>query len=335
MTKMKLDYDKALQAYSSLENIKQIPSLHPFYICADAKRDKSIEPVFFVFQKSDEIFYHGFHLGQIPGTEYFDIQSPYGYGGPVASCDDTTFLSMAWSQFSSWCLEQNVLAEFIRFHPLLQNWRYFDGDVIDDRQTVWIDLTVNDLMSSYIIRVRTAIRKAQKSGLYVDLVEGADYVTTFYEMYNRAMSEISADEFYIFPIEYHDALLTWDHSHLAVCRDDRNIVAAAIFIFGPSLVEYHLSFSSSRGKKLGATNLLLHEAALLAKEMGCTMMHLGGGTDRQGDNPLLFFKRGFSNLSASFKIGKKVLQPAIYDQIKSKWQNVHDIESNRILFYRF
>ncbi|MCG6533678.1 MAG: GNAT family N-acetyltransferase [Syntrophales bacterium LBB04] len=332
---MKVDYDQALQAYYSLDKIKQIPSLHPFYVCADAKRDESIEPVFFTLKESDKIFYYGFHLGRIPGTEYFDIQSPYGYGGPVASCHDRTFLSEALSHFSWWCIENNVLAEFVRFHPLLENWQYFDGNVIDDRQTVWIDLTVDDLMSSYTTRVRTAIRKAQKSGLRVEWVKSSESLSIFYELYNSAMKEIAADNSYIFPLEYHEALLGWNNSRLAVCRLEGTIVAAALFVVGPSLVEYHLSSSLPQGKKLGATNLMLHEAALHAKQMGYTRMHLGGGTDKQPDNSLLFFKAGFSNHKAVFRIGKKIYQPKIYDQMKMAWQRVRGIESNRVLFYRF
>jgi lipid II:glycine glycyltransferase (peptidoglycan interpeptide bridge formation enzyme) len=246
-----------------------------------------------------------------------------------------SFIYKAREKFCLWCAKKNVIAEFIRFHPLLNNHRYFDGDVIDDRPTIWIDLDVDDLMSHYTVRVRTAVRKAEKNGLTIKWVKGSEYISIFYEMYSAAMREIGAAAFYIFPMAYHAELLTWDHSHLAVCTQDGTVIAAAVFIIESVFVGYHLSFSTLQGKKMGATNLLLHTAALRTKEMGCKVLHLGGGSDDRIDNPLLFFKSGFSNLSALFKIGKKIHNPLIYYKMKLEWESKHSSTSNKFLFYRF
>ena len=86
------------------------------------------------------------------------MQSAYGYGGPVASTTDPAFLQSASAVWKDWCQEKKVLVEFIRFHPLLENWRFFSGDIFDDRMTVWIDLAVPGLMAQYTTRVRTAVR---------------------------------------------------------------------------------------------------------------------------------------------------------------------------------
>jgi len=331
---MEVDYSRALEAFAVLDKTKQIPSLHPYYVRADARRDDALMPVFFVFEENKNIFYYPFHLSKIPGTAYFDIQSAYGYGGPVASCRDTSFLEKAWSNFSQWCLEHDVIAEFVRFHPLLCNWQFFSGNVIDDRQTVWIDLTLDDLFKSYSTRTRTVIRKAIKNGLSVEWVKGDVHIKEFYELYNLAMNEKGTDEFYIFPFEYHEELIRWNFSHLAICQLEGKTIAASMFLIGPSLIEYHLSFVLGDGKRLGASSLLLHEAAMYAKGKGCVSMHLGGGTDKQPANPLLFFKQGFSKNTASFKIGSKIHNPSIYFQMKQKWSALHGHEPNRILFYR-
>jgi hypothetical protein len=331
---MQVNYNQALQAFSCLDKTKQIPSLHPYYVRADSKRDKTLEPVFFLFEENKNIFYYAFHLSRIPDTDYFDIQSPYGYGGPIASCNDSGFSEKAWAHFSLWCLEHNVIAEFVRFHPLLRNWQYFRGDVFDDRQTVWIDLTLDDLFMSYLTRSRTVIRKATKSGLSVEWLKGEMPLKEFYELYSLAMKEKEAGDFYVFPFEYHEELLNWDCSHLAICKLEGKTIAASLFLIGPSLVEYHLSYALSEGRKLGASSLLLHEAAIYSKQKSCVNMHLGGGTDKQPDNPLLFFKKGFSRNTESFKIGKKIHNPEVYARLKKEWQRVHGVEPVRVLFYR-
>jgi len=159
---MEIGYDKAVAAFARLDPEKRAPSLHPCYVASDAEHTSGLRPVFFVYEHGDSLFYHGFHLGQVAGTGFADIQSPYGYGGPVASTADGEFLAEAWVSFRQWCKENNVLAEFIRFHPLLENWCYYHGESFEDRQTVWIALQGHDLLSSYSVRARTAVRKAVK-----------------------------------------------------------------------------------------------------------------------------------------------------------------------------
>ena len=39
-----------------------------------------------------------------------DIESAYGYGGPLSNTDDDEFLKQCFESFSNWCLEQNVVA---------------------------------------------------------------------------------------------------------------------------------------------------------------------------------------------------------------------------------
>lgn len=332
---MNVEYEVALTFYERLEDRKKSPSLHPFYVRADAKRDPSLVPTFFLFEEGGEFFYHGFLLGKIDSTDFYDIQSPSGYGGPIASSEDTEFLAMAWEHYKDWCLRNNVLVEFVRFHPLLQNWDYYNGDVVDDRRTVWIDLELNDLLSSYSTRVRTAIKKAKKAGLYVEWVDPREYIDVFFQHYSNAMVELGADEFYLFPKEYHRVLLSWDTSKLALCKRDSKIVGASLFLLAPSFIEYHLAFTLPEGKKFSANNLILHEAALLGKKLGLKKFHLGGGTSRNEKNPLLFFKKGFSDQRSFFKIGEKVYKQEIYDDLKSAWVKKKGSISSRVLFYRF
>ena len=55
----------------------------------------------------------------LAGKVFYDIQSPYGYGGPVVNeaGEDKTFLRDAWQYFSDWCDRTGVVGEFCRFHP--------------------------------------------------------------------------------------------------------------------------------------------------------------------------------------------------------------------------
>src|SRR5581483_11881257 len=124
------------------------------YVIADSKRSDLL-PRFFVYSSGGECFYHGVQMGRVVGTEFFDLQSAYGYGGPLSSSDATSFLEEAWRNYRTWCEANRVLAEFVRFHPLLENWRFYWGEVVSDRETVWIDLTRPDTLAEFAVRART------------------------------------------------------------------------------------------------------------------------------------------------------------------------------------
>ncbi len=329
--------DKAADVLQRLPAGLQAPSLHPNYLLADAKRGSDLSPCFFVHEEGGESYYHAFHTEPVPGTEFIDVQSAYGYGGPVASTTDREFLRAASAAWSAWCQESKVLVEFIRFHPLLENWRFFSGDSFDDRATVWIDLAISDLMAGYATRVRTAIRKAMKAGLRVEWWGTAQFLAVFPALYADTMRTIGAEDGYFFPPAYFERLLNTtcnDAPWLAICLADRKIIAGAIFLPGAEMVEYHLSASIVEGKSNGATNLMLHEAALRGQQFGERRLHLGGGTNAALDNPLLFFKAGFSALRARFRIGRQIHEPQAYADLKAKRGSRNGASSNKILFYR-
>lgn len=331
---MQVSFDAALAFFLRLPAHLQAPSLHPAYVQADAARDKDLAPVFFVHQREDDFFYHAFHLATVPGTSCRDIQSPYGYGGPVATIDEPAFLAEAWQGYASWCVEQRVLVEFVRFHPLLENWRFFSGESMPDRETVWVDLKSPDLLASYDVRARTAVRKAVKHGLTVEWWAAERFGEVFQPLYSATMEGLKASSFYFFPQEYFNRLAGWGGARYAACLHEGAVVAAAIFMQGPDVMEYHLSASDGAGKKLGATNLLLHEAGLYGQMAGCGKLHLGGGTDADAANSLLFFKSGFSTRRAVFRIGKNIHDPAMYQAMKAEWQQRTGRSSSRIMFYR-
>lgn len=332
--------DKAAEVLRRLPAELQAPSLHPAYLLADAERGAGLSPRFFVHEEGGESYYHAFHTQSVPGSDLIDVQSAYGYGGPVASTTDREFLQGASAAWRAWCQENSVLVEFIRFHPLLENWRFFAGDILDDRATVWIDLAVPELMAQYTTRVRTAIRKAVKTGLRIEWWDATEFLAVFPAFYADTMQAIGAEDGYFFPPAYFERLLgnaanefngvPW----LAICRDDWQIFAGAIFLPGAAMIEYHLSASNVGGKSRGATNLILHEAALRGQQAGKRQLHLGGGSNAAPDNPLLFFKAGFSPQRARFRIGRQIHDPQAYAALKADWDRRKGPSGNRILFYR-
>lgn len=332
---MHISIDRALIIYSDLPVNIRFPSYHPEYIVADAHRKSEIVPEFFVYTEGEHVYYHAFHTSAISGTDYIDIQSPYGYGGPLSTTDNKEFLMRAWQKYCSWCKEKNVVVEFIRFHPIIANQKYYNGKFCCDRKTVWIHLETKDLLSSYSVRARNAIRKAIKNRMTVEWWDPDEFLLIFPNLYRETMNSLNAEDFYFFNDGYFKDIVNLPKVRLAICKYNEEVVAGSIFLIDDYEIEYHLSAASVVGKKMAATNLILHEAALLGQELGCKVLHLGGGTDNKEDNSLLFFKSGFSSFRGAFHIGYHVHQPSVYQRMREKWQQKHGKVNSRILFYRY
>ena len=142
----------------------------------------------------------------------------------------------------------------------------------------------------------------------------------FPRLYTAAMEQLRADRFYFFSDNYFRLLLGWQQAQLAFCLKGEEPVAAARFLRGSHIMEYHLAAANSEGKRLSASNLLLDRAAARARELGCRRLHLGGGTDNRPDNPLLFFKSGFSRERCLFMIGRTIHAPEAYEELRRDWQ---------------
>ncbi|MFJ9501230.1 GNAT family N-acetyltransferase [Brevibacillus centrosporus] len=331
---MQIPYPSALQYFQEIKSEDKCPSLHPTYLLIDAKREKGLEPTFFVFEEGGQFYYHAFHVSGIPGTAYFDIQSPYGYGGPLSTTKDPIFIERAWQSYLNWCESHSILAEFIRFHPILENDRNYRGQIFPDRSTVWIDLKADNLFANYQTRSRRKIRRAQEKGLYVEWCSFKEFMQHFPLLYEELMKELGADDFYFFPEDYFKAWQGFDAASYALCKHDADVVAGTIFYQSGDIMEYHLSAANEAGKELAATPLVIHKAAEMGKKNGCKQLHLGGGTSSDPENPLFFFKSGFSKERGSYKIGKHIHLPEVYESMKQDWEESHHKSAQRTLFYR-
>src|ERR1700680_4379842 len=139
-TGCQLSLHEAINIFETVPARWQLASLHPMMVELDAVRDPSFRPIHWCFQSEGRFLIHSFQLSDNPGLAVRDIQSAYGYGGPLSNTDDPEFVAAAEHAFTGWAKESNVIAEFLRFHPLVPHDRWYAGDVVSNRDTVHVDL---------------------------------------------------------------------------------------------------------------------------------------------------------------------------------------------------
>lgn len=267
---------------------------------------------------------------------YYDIETPYGYGGPVANRDDPELLECFETEFLDYCKKKHIIAEFIRFHPLLKNENSFGQniEVLHNRTTVWLDLkkSLDEIWMADISKQnRNIIRKCKKNGLYVE--QSTNY-KEFREIYEQTMQRVGAGKFYFFGKSYYDGMNNDVHYMLMRVRRNEDTLACAVFMRQGIYFHYHLSGSAPEFLKLSPNNLLLWEAIKYAKKIGCEIMHFGGGLTDSEEDTLFQFKRKFSHGRADFFIGKRVHDEEIYWKLIKKWEGSHGETAKILLQYR-
>jgi hypothetical protein len=327
-----LSLDEARGWFSGLPPARRIATLSPDYVVADATRDVGLEALLLGYREGEFCWYHGVHRGRVPRTASWDFQSPYGYGGPVSNTDDPEFLVRAWVHYSAWCRENGILAEFVRLHPMAAGSQCYGGEIRNDRQTVVVVLEEN-ARDKYEVRCRTAVRKAEKSGVSFHEAPPSEITGFFPAFYRQGMTDIGAAPFYHFNDAYFAALARIPGCHLMTCQMDSQIVSAGLFFSGDRLLEYHLSATTSAGRKVSATNLLIDGAIRWGVAHGLHDLYLGGGSDGREGNPLFFFKAGFSSQRKLFQIGYTIHQPEAYAHLRESYCATGGA-SQRVLFYR-
>lgn len=268
--------------------------------------------------------------------EYYDIETAYGYGGPILSIDDSSFATEFEKRFLNYCKENHIVAEFIRFHPLIENQDVFKQNisVLENRTTVWLDLekTEDEIwMKEISTQNRNTIRKCIKNGLSVQI--GHDY-SEFKQIYASTMDKVGADSFYYFDDLYYQRISESREYTLLKVLHEEETIAAAIFIGYGDYFHYHLAGSKKEYLKLAPNNLLLWEAIKYGKEHGYKKMHFGGGLTNSEEDNLFRFKKKYSSTVAKFYIGKRVHDEETYNKLIADWEERHNAKAKILLQYR-
>lgn len=256
--------------------------------------------------------------GFLEKEKYFDYETPYGYGGPLS---DDTIPEESQKRFlremTEYSMENGVVSQFIRFHPLLANHKSMP-DVFETRylhDTIYINTDYPDLiMENMESKNRNMVRKAVKSGVTVERREIGDY-SDFIPIYEETMKRDGAAEYYFFPAEYFRSQMNLkEYACIFYAMVEKQPIAGAMMYFNDKFMHYHLAGTLTEFRKYSSNNLLLYEAAKWACEKGIKRFHLGGGMAL--DDSLFGFKKQFNkNGRLPFVVGRTIFDPACYQKL--------------------
>lgn len=263
--------------------------------------------------------------GKTLNEVFFDLESHYGYAGPLATTTDSAFLKRGFLAYRKKCAAENIVCEFIRFHPynaLNSQAQYFDFHQ-HERNVVVIDLSCDTATrwQNYSKTTRNILRKAkQRLNVAINQLSMDDFMG----LYTQTMEKNKASPFYYFSNEYFKALTKLPRVELLSISLNGTLISCGYFMYGQDIAHYHLSANNTAFLNENGNYLLLDAAFERAKELGCQKMVLGGGRTPDKDDSLFLFKQKFSREMKPFYLAGLDFLPDIRHQLNALWRKQHE-----------
>lgn len=258
--------------------------------------------------------------------KYFDLVTPYGYGGPLIykKVKNNELIENSIKQFyvdyRKLMEENGIISEFVRFHPVLKNWEEFERffDVKYSNQVIILDLSqrYEDIWKNMEKKTRYYTNKALKEfpDVYISHNPSEDKIKEFILLYKATMDKNRASEKYYFSKNFIKNHFNLDCLYISCNNKDGITGAISLFLKGHTIMHYHLSATNDYFKS-SPSRAVLWSAIEWAKEQGLKWFHFGGGVGIE--DSLYRFKRGFSKTQLPFHMGRIIHNSKIYNNLAS------------------
>ncbi|AIY06243.1 hypothetical protein Plano_2278 [Planococcus sp. PAMC 21323] len=255
---------------------------------------------------------------------FYDITTPYGYGGPrISDCKEgakAELVAAFHHAFEEYCLQENIISEFVRFHPLFTNAQDFEScyELTFRRYTTGTNLKDFDdpIKSEFSRSKQKSVQKALKAGVEYRVIVNPPDLKEFKHLYYETMNRRGAASVYYFDDAYFDGLLKSFGPSIVVVEvvyEGKIIASGLNFAYG-KFIHIHLSGTLQEYQDLSSAFVMRYALVLWGKEHGMELIHEGGGLTGKPDDPLYLFKKQFGkNTEFSFYVSYKVWNQKVYD----------------------
>lgn len=318
--------------------MKNLPDIFflPEWGQAFQELDKGEACIFEFNHKLGHIYYQ-FIKRKIPDnlgfSTFYDIITPYGFGGPIILENNPSereqFLSLYDDAFNKYCLNEDIIAEYVRFNPWLKNHLDFQKKytIKYNNYTLYTDLTVKDFfMEEFSSRIRNKIRNAEKKGVQLEYDLTGSSVEEFYRLYQLTAEKNNFSDYYRFSLDFllSTFKLLGTRQFIINAKYENKYISSAIFLDYGDYVHYFLAANDYRFITLNANSMILNEIGKWGKKKGKKQLHLGGAFSDE----LFAFKKHFTKKGiCDFYVGKKIRNEQIYNElidIKLKKGGIND-----------
>ena len=273
---------------------------------------------------------------KINGETYYDIISPYGYGGPmiVEASNKQKAYQQFENAFKSHCENEKIVSEFVRFHPYknddLLDW--YSGEVIHHGPIIVRDLRLSN-KEEFSKSVMKDYRKSVRNGLTVEFDEEGKCLEEYLEIYYSTMKRNHANSYYYFERSFFEKVIdTLPGAFVFILvRLEGKVISAGLLLYGDSFSYGFLGGTDKKYFSYQPTTFLEVESIGWLKDKNNDYYVLGGGFN--GEDGIFKFKKKYAATGkVPFYLGKKIINPDIYQHLKKIHEEKYGLPSDASFF---
>jgi len=279
----------------------------------------------YIFESENGKITHPFikrEAGVIEDVQYYDIATVRGFAGPriemFSEGNITVLVNEFIEEFSQYCINNNIVAEFVRFDPWHVQHEYFKHFYnIHEAGTVYGYSLLSDFfMEEYSSDRRREIRKAMKKSVRIEFDHTGKTIDKFLEQYQFSINKYNVDSYYIFDNEFFEKYFELLPNQVFIVNAiyDKQVISSSIVLLGKDIAHLHLSGTNPDYRSYEGNSLIIYEASLYAAKLGKKIFDIGAA--REG-NAIEFFKKSFAGKTPNYPFykGSRVYQNEIYNQL--------------------
>lgn len=254
--------------------------------------------------------------GRIAEGQYYDLITPYGYGGFWGSITDWGDLNDSYSKY---CLENHYICEFVRFELFSEYFLHYPGEVETRTHNIVrsLDISLDDMWMDFKQKVRKNVKKASSYNLSVIMENTGEYLDDFLRIYYSTMERTEAENEFFFSKRFFDDLNTMKDNvmYFHVVYEGK-IVSTELVLYGAENCYSYLGGTDRDYFEVRPNDYLKYEIIKWAKEKGLKRFVLGGGYG--ADDGIYNYKLCLAPHGVyDFYIGRRVFDSEAYSHLVS------------------
>lgn len=304
------DYDVFYLSGYSKAFMKEAPKNGmPILLLYENNEDRAINVVFKRDVAQDEKL-----AGKIREGQYFDLITPYGYGGFWGSVSDWDKLNQVYTDY---CTRNYYVCEFVRFELFSEYHKYYDGEVETRTHNVVrsLEMSLNEMWMNFKQKVRKNVKKANTNNLEILIENSNVHMDDFLRIYYSTMDRTNAENEYYFSKQFYENLNEMENNvmYFHVVYEGK-IISTELVIYGAENCYSYLGGTDREYFDVRPNDYLKYEIIKWAKDKGLKNFVLGGGYG--ADDSIFQYKLCLApNGLYDFYIGRKIFDKESYDKL--------------------
>lgn len=252
--------------------------------------------------------------GKVPENTYFDLISPYGYGGFLGEIRDYSALNTAYNEY---CISRKYICEFVRFELFGDYYKHYDGEVETRTHNVVrnLEMSIDEMWMDFKQKVRKNVKRANSYNLEIIIENTDEHLQDFLDIYYSTMDRSNAEGEYYFSRDFYEVLNGMkDNIMYFHVLSEGKVISTELVIYGAENCYSYLGGTYRDYFDLRPNDFLKFEIIKWAKEKGLKNFVLGGGYG--ADDGIFQYKTCLApNGIVDFYIGRKVFDKQNYDML--------------------